>query len=81
MTIKPPPPEGFATTVAVLVVGGGAAGLCAALAAHEAGAEVVMKPLTTAELHGEEAAKMQKLLDVLEDLDDVQEVFTNAVMG
>jgi YebC/PmpR family DNA-binding regulatory protein len=43
-------------------------------------AEVVMKPLTTAELAGDDAAKMQKLLDVLDDLDDVQEVFSNAVM-
>ncbi len=43
-------------------------------------AEVVMKPLTTAELAGDDAAKMQKLLDVLDDLDDVQEVFTNALM-
>ena len=43
-------------------------------------AEVVMKPLTTADLAGDDAAKMQKLLDVLDDLDDVQEVFTNAVM-
>lgn len=42
MTIKPPPPEGFEATVPVLVVGGGAAGLCAALAAHEAGAEVAI---------------------------------------
>lgn len=42
MTIKPPPPEGFETTVPVLVVGGGAAGLCAALAAHEAGVEVAI---------------------------------------
>jgi transcriptional/translational regulatory protein YebC/TACO1 len=29
-------------------------------------------------LTGEDAAKMQKLLDVLEDLDDVQNVFHNA---
>jgi transcriptional/translational regulatory protein YebC/TACO1 len=29
-------------------------------------------------LSGEDAAKMQKLLDVLEDLDDVQNVFHNA---
>jgi transcriptional/translational regulatory protein YebC/TACO1 len=31
-------------------------------------------------LTGEDAAKMQKLLDVLEDLDDVQNVFHNAEM-
>jgi transcriptional/translational regulatory protein YebC/TACO1 len=30
------------------------------------------------ELSGDEAARMQKLLDVLEDLDDVQAVFHNA---
>ena len=42
MTLKPPPSEGFETTVPILVVGGGAAGLCAALAAHEAGAEVAI---------------------------------------
>jgi transcriptional/translational regulatory protein YebC/TACO1 len=29
---------------------------------------------------GEDAQKMQKLLDVLENLDDVQEVYTNAVI-
>jgi YebC/PmpR family DNA-binding regulatory protein len=44
-------------------------------------AEVVMKALTPAELAGDDAVKMQKLLDVLDDLDDVQEVFTNAVMS
>ena len=33
------------------------------------------------EFTGEDAVKMQKLLDVLENLDDVQEVFTNAVIG
>jgi YebC/PmpR family DNA-binding regulatory protein len=43
-------------------------------------AEVVMKALTPTDLIGDDAIKMQKLLDVLEDLDDVQEVFTNAVM-
>lgn len=42
MTIKPVPSEGFETTVPILVVGGGAAGLCAALAAHETGAEVAI---------------------------------------
>jgi transcriptional/translational regulatory protein YebC/TACO1 len=30
------------------------------------------------ELSGDDAAKMQKLLDILEDLDDVQNVFHNA---
>jgi fumarate reductase flavoprotein subunit len=42
VTIKPPPPGGFETTAPILIVGGGAAGLCAALAAHEAGAEVAI---------------------------------------
>ncbi len=41
-------------------------------------AEVTMRPENTIELDGEDAARMQKLLDVLEDLDDVQEVFHNA---
>jgi len=41
-------------------------------------AEVTMRPENTVELAGEDAAKMQKLLDVLEDLDDVQNVFHNA---
>jgi hypothetical protein len=35
-------------------------------------------PENTIELAGDDAARMQKLLDVLEDLDDVQEVFHNA---
>jgi fumarate reductase flavoprotein subunit len=42
VTIKPASPGGFETTVPILIVGGGAAGLCAALAAHEAGAEVAI---------------------------------------
>lgn len=41
-------------------------------------AEITMKPLNETELAGDEAAKMQKLLDALENLDDVQQVFTNA---
>ena len=41
-------------------------------------AEVTMRAENTSELGGEEAAKMQKLLDMLEDLDDVQDVFHNA---
>jgi fumarate reductase flavoprotein subunit len=42
VTIKPPPSGGFESSVAVLIIGAGAAGLCAALAAHEAGAEVAI---------------------------------------
>lgn len=41
-------------------------------------AEVTMRAENTVELSGEDAAKMQKLLDVIEDLDDVQDVFHNA---
>ncbi|HEX4984737.1 MAG TPA: YebC/PmpR family DNA-binding transcriptional regulator [Burkholderiales bacterium] len=43
-------------------------------------AEVTMKPTTETVLAGEDAAKMQKLIDALEALDDVQEVYTSAVM-
>lgn len=41
-------------------------------------AEVTMRPENTIELAGEDAARMQKLLDVIEDLDDTQDVFHNA---
>jgi len=41
---------------------------------------IVMKALNETALVGEDAEKMQKLLDVLESLDDVQEVYTTAVM-
>ncbi|HUX91365.1 MAG TPA: YebC/PmpR family DNA-binding transcriptional regulator [Gallionellaceae bacterium] len=43
-------------------------------------AEVVMKPAVEVSFTGDDAVKMQKLLDALEDLDDVQEVYTNAVI-
>lgn len=43
-------------------------------------AEVTMKPSTSTEFTGDDAVKMQKLLDALENLDDVQEVYTNAVI-
>ena len=43
-------------------------------------AEVTMKPVTEAALTGEDAARMQRLLDALEAIDDVQEVYTTAVM-
>jgi YebC/PmpR family DNA-binding regulatory protein len=43
-------------------------------------AEVTMRPENTIELTGEDAARMQRLLDVLEDLDDVQNVFHNAAI-
>ena len=41
-------------------------------------AEVTMRAENTIALSGDDAAKMQKLLDVLEDLDDVQEIYHNA---
>ena len=44
-------------------------------------AEVTMKPSTENTLTGEDAARMQKLLDALEAVDDVQEVYTTAVIG
>lgn len=43
-------------------------------------AEVTMKPNTENALSGEDAARMQKLLDALEALDDVQEVYTTALL-
>lgn len=42
--------------------------------------EVTMKPLNETELVGEDATRMQKLLDALESLDDVQAVYTSAAM-
>ena len=41
-------------------------------------AEVTMRPENTIALEGEDAARMQKLLDMIEDLDDVQDVYHNA---
>ena len=41
--------------------------------------EVTMKPQNETELGEDDAAKMQKLLDALDALDDVQEVYTSAV--
>ena len=49
-----------------------AAGLQAELA------EVTLRPENSVELSGDDALRMQKLLDVLEDLDDVQAVYHNA---
>ena len=43
-------------------------------------AEVTMKPLAEVEMRGEDAQRMQKLLDALESLDDVQDVYTSAVL-
>ena len=44
-------------------------------------AEVTMKPMAEVEMRGEDALKMQKLLDALEALDDVQEVHTSALIA
>ena len=52
-----------------------AAGLIAELA------EVTMRADNTIELTGDDALKMQKLLDVLEDMDDTQDVFHNAELS
>jgi len=41
-------------------------------------AEVTMRPENPIELTGDDAVRMQKLLDVLEDLDDVQAIYHNA---
>lgn len=43
-------------------------------------AEVTMKAQNEAVLTGDDGIKMQKLLDALDDLDDVQEVYTSAVI-
>jgi YebC/PmpR family DNA-binding regulatory protein len=51
-----------------------AAGLKAELA------EITMKPLNETELSGDDGQKMQKLLDALENLDDVQQVYSSAVI-
>ena len=51
-----------------------AAGLKAVLA------EMTMKAMNEIEFTGDDAVKMQKILDALEDLDDVQEVYTSAVI-
>ena len=43
-------------------------------------AEVTMRPENPVELAGDDVARMQRLLDVLEDLDDVQAVYHNAAL-
>jgi len=44
-------------------------------------AEVTMRAENTVPLSGEDAQRMQKLLDVIEDLDDTQDVFHNAELS
>ena len=51
-----------------------AAGLVAEIAG------VTMRPENTIELSADDAERMQKLLDILEDLDDVQDVYHNAAL-
>ena len=43
-------------------------------------AEVTFKPVNETVMKGDEAARMQKLIDAIEAIDDVQEVYTTAVM-
>jgi YebC/PmpR family DNA-binding regulatory protein len=43
-------------------------------------AEVTMKPSMETVFTGDDAVKMQKILDMLEDLDDVQDVYTTAII-
>ena len=44
-------------------------------------AEVTMRAENSVELAGDDATRMQKLLDIIEDLDDVQDVFHNALIS
>ncbi len=44
-------------------------------------AEVTMRADNVIDLAGDEAVKMQKLIDALEDLDDTQDVFHNAALS
>ncbi len=64
------PPAAFEQVKNALSV----AGLTAELA------EVTFRPENTIEIEGDDAVKMQKILDVLEDLDDVQEIYHNAAL-
>ncbi len=43
-------------------------------------ADVTMKASSESVLAGEEAVRMQRLLDALDELDDVQDVYTNAAL-
>jgi len=65
------PPTGFEAVKAALE----AAGLTPDMA------EVTMRAENTVPLEGDDAARMQKLLDMIEDLDDTQDVFHNAVLS
>ncbi|HFC3681412.1 TPA: YebC/PmpR family DNA-binding transcriptional regulator [Neisseria gonorrhoeae] len=43
--------------------------------------DVTMRTQNETELSGDDAVKMQKLIDALEDLDDVQDVYTSAILN
>jgi YebC/PmpR family DNA-binding regulatory protein len=62
------PPEGFAAVKSAME----AAGLV------PESAEITLRSETLADLDAEAAEKVLRLIDLLEDLDDVQEVYTNA---
>jgi YebC/PmpR family DNA-binding regulatory protein len=63
-------PHDFATVKDALEAGGFKAEV----------AEIIMKPATETVITGDNAVKMQKLLDALEALDDVQEVYSNTLI-
>jgi transcriptional/translational regulatory protein YebC/TACO1 len=44
-------------------------------------ADVIMKPLNEMVVTGEDAVRMQKILDALDNVDDMQQVYTNAVIA
>lgn len=44
-------------------------------------ADITMRAENDIELSGDDAVRMQKILDMIEDLDDVQEVYTNAIIN
>jgi len=64
------PPAGFAAVKAALDEA----------RLHAEFAEVTMKPMAETALTGDDGEKMQRLLDALEALDDVQAVYTTAVL-
>ena len=48
--------------------------------AATASVRTVLKPTTETAMKGDEAARMQKLLDAIEAIEDVQDVYTTAVI-
>jgi transcriptional/translational regulatory protein YebC/TACO1 len=61
-------PENYLTVKATLIAAG----------FEPDNAEVTMQAATMAELEADDAEKMLRLIDRLEDLDDVQDVYSNA---